>query len=91
MVTNLPSVKNDLRLWKNYYLSEVLMSSYADSIKVTEDEVEEYLRQENNLPGGVLQVNIVEVLTDKIDDIEKILNELNQGKDFIGSKSAFQP
>lgn len=79
---NLPTVKNDLQIWKNYYLTEVLMSSYSDSINISESEIEEFIRQENNLANTGLQVNIIEILTDKIDDIEKILNELNDGKDF---------
>jgi len=75
---NLTSVKNDLQLWKNYYLSEVLMNSYADSIKINNDEVQEFISKEQRS----LQVNILEILVDNIEDVEKILNELNAGKDF---------
>ena len=79
---NLPSVKNNLQIWKNYYLAEVLMSSYSDSIKVTENEIEDYIQKENDLSYNGLQINIIEIFTDKLDDIEKILDELNAGKDF---------
>lgn len=77
----LPSVKNDLQIWKNYYLSEVLMNSYADSITITDDDMERLITEEKDLPGS-LQVNIREILTENIDDAEKVLNELNDGKDF---------
>lgn len=77
----LPSVKNDLQIWKNYYLSEVLMNSYADSITITDDDMERLISEEKDLPGS-LQVNIREILTENIDDAEKVLNELNDGKDF---------
>lgn len=77
----LPSVKNDLQIWKNYYLSEVLMNSYSDSITITDDDMERLISEEKDLPGS-LQVNIREILTENIDDAEKVLNELNDGKDF---------
>lgn len=77
----LPSVKNDLQIWKNYYLSEVLMNSYSDSITITDDDMERLISEEKDLPGS-LQVNIREILTENIDDAEKVLNELNDGKEF---------
>ena len=77
----LPSVKNDLQIWKNYYLSEVLMNSYSDSITITDDDMERLITEEKDLPGS-LQVNIREILTENIEDAEKVLNELNDGKDF---------
>jgi parvulin-like peptidyl-prolyl isomerase len=85
----LPSVKKDLDIWKNYYLSEFFMNSYADSIKITDSEVENFLRQENNLSKDILQVNIIEILTDKLDNCENILDELNRGTDFNELASAY--
>ncbi len=58
------------------------MNSYADSIKISDREVEDYISQLNNKPGSDLKVNIIEILTDNIDDAEKILDELNGGKNF---------
>jgi parvulin-like peptidyl-prolyl isomerase len=83
------SVKNDLQLWKDYYLSEIFMKSYADSIKVTDDEVEKVIDEKSKLLNVGLQVNIIEILIDKIDDAEKILNELNDGKDFKAIASVY--
>ena len=78
----LPSVKRDLEIWKNYYLSEVLMNSYADSVKITDNEVEAFIGQKNNFTKDVLQVNIIEIQTDKLNECEYILDELNGGADF---------
>ncbi|MDP2363177.1 MAG: peptidylprolyl isomerase, partial [Ignavibacteria bacterium] len=88
-LNNLPSVKNDLQLWKNYYLSEVLMNSYADSIKITDDEVQGFISKEQNSFNNSLQVNILEILTDNIESVENILNELNEGKDFKALASVY--
>ena len=77
----LKSVKSDLQTWRNYYLSEVLMNSYADSIKVTDEEVIQVINKDQ-VTSSNLKVNIREILIDNIEDAEKILNELNGGKEF---------
>ncbi len=77
----LKSVKSDLQTWKNYYLSEVLMNSYADSIKVNDEEVNQLINSDQGTSSN-LKVNIREILIDNIEDAEKILNELNGGKEF---------
>ena len=79
---NFSSVKNDLKLWKEYYLSEVLMQSYADSISVTESDIQNHLMQINKSQDYIQQVDIIEILTDNLDEIELILAELNNGEDF---------
>jgi hypothetical protein len=78
---NLRSVKNDLQIWKNYYLSEVLMNSYADSITISDKEIEDFMNVEKNSTDS-LQINIIEILTYNIEDAEKILQELSDGKKF---------
>jgi len=80
-LNNLSSVKNDLQIWKNYYYSEVLMSSYADSINVTNGDIENYLNPELKDSDKIL-VNILEVFTKDIKDAENVLSELADGKDF---------
>ncbi|MEO8231969.1 MAG: peptidyl-prolyl cis-trans isomerase [Ignavibacteriota bacterium] len=80
-LNNLSSVKNDLKLWKNYYFSEVLMNSYADSIKVTDQEINDYLNFDKDRSKTSL-VNIIEIFTENIDDVEKILEELADGINF---------
>lgn len=80
-LNNLHSVKNDLQIWKNYNLSETLMNSYSDSIKITDEELKEFT-QKDKITANDLKVNIREILIDNIEDAEKILNELNDGKEF---------
>jgi len=84
----LTSVKNDLQIWNNYYLSEVLMNSYADSIIITDEELEKSLDVESDLSNR-LEVNIIEILTDNIEDAKKILNELEDGKEFESLVSVY--
>lgn len=80
-LNNLPSVKNDLQIWKDYYLSEVLMNSFADSIKVSDEEINKFTSN-NQVTASSLKINIREILIDNIEDAAKILNELSEGKEF---------
>ncbi|HRQ54374.1 MAG TPA: peptidylprolyl isomerase [Ignavibacteriaceae bacterium] len=80
-LNNLPSVKNDLRIWRNYYISEILMRSYADSIKVSDEEINDYINPGKDNPTITL-LNIIEIFIKDIDDCEKVLTELSNGKNF---------
>ncbi|HCY75829.1 MAG TPA: hypothetical protein DHV28_07890 [Ignavibacteriales bacterium] len=86
---NIPSVQNDLRIWRNYYLSEILMNSYADSIKISDSETLKITDAGESSTDTISQVNIIEILTDNIEDIEKIINGINDGKDFKELASIF--
>ena len=78
---NLTSVENDLQIWKKYYLSQVLMSSYVDSVTITDDDLKKFTSTKQDL-SNILKVNIREILTNNIEDTEKVIIELNDGKDF---------
>jgi len=80
-IENLTSVKNDLQIWRNYYLSEVLMNSFIDSITINDEDIKKFVSNESDSSNS-LEVNIREILTDNIEDAEKILNDLNDEKDF---------
>jgi parvulin-like peptidyl-prolyl isomerase len=79
---NLPEVRRDLNIWKGYYLSEALRREIIDSIEVTDEEVNEYFIEKCSDSLASVEVKIVEVLTDDLDVIQLVLNELNNGKDF---------
>jgi foldase protein PrsA len=74
-------VKDDLQIWRNYYLSEILMNSYIDSITITNEDIENFVSKESDTSNS-LEVNIREILTNNIEDAEIVLNDLNDGKDF---------
>jgi len=79
---NLPEVRRDLNIWKGYYLSEALRKEIIDSIDVTDEEVYEYFVNRESDSLLTAEVKIVEVLTDDLDVIQIVLNELNNGTDF---------
>ncbi len=63
-------------------MSEALRKEIIDSIEVTNEEVNEYFIEKGSDSLASVEVKIVEVLTDDLDVIQLVLNELNNGKDF---------
>ncbi len=79
---NSPDVKKYIGMWKDSYLSKLLMGSMFDSIKVSEQEAYSIYKQNDwkeIIPMEL--VNVVEVLTDSLAVMEKILSEISSGKD----------
>jgi len=79
---NLPEVRREIEIWKSFYLSEALRKQIIDSINVTNEEVVEYYREKGIDTLFNTEVKIVELLTDDLDIIKTVLDELNEGADF---------
>ncbi|MDR3626376.1 MAG: peptidylprolyl isomerase, partial [Ignavibacteriaceae bacterium] len=62
-----PSVQNDLKMWKESYLSQMLQNKFIDSAKISEKEVYDYYKSNHKNEVYPEQVNIVEVLTGSAD------------------------
>jgi hypothetical protein len=78
---NLPDVKDELKMWNDYYLAQMLKRKFVDSIKVSENEILDYYKKQNKEIILPQMVNIVEILTDSLDIIQLVLDELKSGKD----------
>jgi hypothetical protein len=78
---NLPGIKAELKMWDDYYLSQMLRRKFLDSAKVSDEEVMNYYKKNNREILIPKQVNIIEVLTDSLEVIEKVLNGLRNGQD----------
>ncbi|WP_337872840.1 peptidylprolyl isomerase [Ignavibacterium sp.] len=76
------SVQKELNMWRNYYLSEIMMNKFADSVIVTDSDIENYLLQKSVSGTNELMLNIVEILTNNLDDMMIVLDELKNGKNF---------
>lgn len=77
---NYPEVKGDIKMWRDYYLSTLLRSSFRDSVEVTEADLRDQYERDNRISPA--KVNIVEILVDDLDTVEKIFSELDNGADF---------
>jgi parvulin-like peptidyl-prolyl isomerase len=74
-------VEKYVNMWRDAYLSKMLMAGMFDSIKVSEEEAYSIYQQNDwkNEPPEL--VNIAEILTDSLEVVEFVLNELSHGKD----------
>ncbi len=77
----LPQVQKDIEMWKENYLAQALQSKFLDSAKVSDKEVYNYYKRFNKDEDYPEEVNIVEVLTDSSQIVEKVLNALKNGED----------
>ncbi len=79
---NLPEIKNEIEIWRSNYLFQLLKDKFRDSVIVTEKEVYEYYQRLNKPQSYPMLVNIIEILTDSLEIVEKIFSEINRGIDF---------
>jgi parvulin-like peptidyl-prolyl isomerase len=78
----LPEVQSEVNMWSDNYLSQVLKNKFLDSVSVSDDEVYNYYKQLNKEEKYPQLVNIVEILTDSLEIVNAILQEIKEGKDF---------
>lgn len=81
---NLPEVKNSLAMWKDNYLSQLYKPTIIDSseLNITNEEVKNYYEQIVEEEIKYEELNIVELLTDDLEVIENVLNQIEKGADF---------
>ena len=79
---NLAEVKSEVEMWRQNYLFQYLKDQFRDSVTVTYDEVYNYYLKNNQPESYPTLVNIIEILTDSVETVEIIFNELNTGVDF---------
>ncbi len=77
---NSDDVKKYTGIWKDYYLSKILMMNMFDSIKVGEEEAYSLYKKNKDMNIQLPLVNIAEVLTDSLVVVETVMNELAAGK-----------
>lgn len=77
-------VKNSLAMWKDYYLSQLYKPTIIDSteLNITEQEVKNYYEKLVSEDIKYEELNIIELLTDDLEVIENVLNQIENGEDF---------
>ncbi len=80
---NQPRVESSINMWRDNYLSSLLMKRLKDSVKVSDQDLYNYYLSKSKLEKeNSLEVNILEILTDSLQVVEKVLNDLKHGADF---------
>lgn len=80
---NLPEVKKSIQMWRDSYLAQLLKSKLMDSVKTAPEDLNAAKEQPqlSDSSSALTMVNIVEVLTDSLETIEKVFDELKNNKD----------
>lgn len=79
----LPEVAANLNMWREHYLSKLMMKRIYKEEDVSDDEAYEFYSKNNRLIMLPDEVKVAEILTDDLDTVKKIFEELDKGSDFI--------
>ena len=77
----LPNVQEDLTMWRQNYLMQMLQEKFIDSANVSDSTVYQYYLKMNKNEFYPEEVNIVEVMNNDPKIIEKVISELKKGVD----------
>lgn len=79
---SIKSVTDDLESWKQNLLAQVMKVSFLDSARVTDQEIEDYYRQDVLKDKDFVLVNIQILTVKDLNEIEVVLKETGEGKTF---------
>ncbi len=77
---NSDEVKEQIQMLKDNYYMQLVASDFIDSANVTDQELQAYLQ--NNKNFRTKKVNIIQIFSESLETMEKILAEVESGKDF---------
>lgn len=75
------NVKRDLSMWGDAYLSKLVMADLLNSIKNPDDELQKIYEMNDWSEAMPDLVNVVEILTDKLEVVETVLKKISEGYD----------
>lgn len=77
---NSDEVREQIQMWKDNYYMQLVASDFIDSANVTDQELQAYLQKNKNF--RTKKVNIIQIFSESLETMEKILAEVESGKDF---------
>lgn len=78
-----PKVREEISMWKDYYLAMKAKELYTDSITTSEADVEEYYRDISSNSQTAVKVALAQIITDSLDVVQSVLDALKSGADFV--------
>lgn len=75
-------VVNELNNWKINYLAQMYFLTVRDSVILTESEIYKYYQDEIISSSKIKMVNMRLVMLNDLGEVEKILKEINEGRNF---------
>jgi len=81
-LSNRPELKRDLMMWSENYLSQIAIDKFVKNLSVTKEELYKFYKSNYTSVAQIPRINILEILNNDLEIIEKVLIELEDGKDF---------
>ncbi len=79
----LPSVQYEYQMWRDNYYFYLLRNMFNDSTAVSDQEVLDYYRAEGKKIDLGDEVKIAVISVDSLEEIERLLDEIDDGADFM--------
>ena len=70
---SLPEVKSATKVWKDNYLSTLLLKNVVKNTELTENDLKQFLSDKSGIPINETKINIIELLTDSLEVIKEAL------------------
>ncbi|HPN36768.1 MAG TPA: peptidyl-prolyl cis-trans isomerase [Melioribacteraceae bacterium] len=78
---NLPEVKRSIDMWKDNYLSKLAKNHFVANLQLTDEDVKAYYEKNKGGSNLPLMVNIIEILTDNLEEMDAVMKLLEKGED----------
>lgn len=78
----LPAVRKDLKQWQDSYLAQLLRNQRTSGVSVSDEEIREYYAHIKASPVSETQVQVMQIVTDSLEVVEKIFSETDKGTSF---------
>jgi len=76
-------VKKQVQMWKENYFMQLVTAMFIDSASVSDNEIIDFYNKSKNGHLRNKEVNILELITDSLETVEKILSGIERGTDFF--------
>jgi parvulin-like peptidyl-prolyl isomerase len=80
---SLPEVQKELKIWRDYYLSHLLMKQIFVSTEIDDKDALEFYNKENQVVQLPDTVKIAQIKTDDLNIIEEVLKRIEREEKFI--------
>lgn len=85
----LPEVADDLQIWKDNYLSNLMMKQNYKAQIVTDEEAYSFFSKNSGIIPKPDEVKFSKIITDDLDIIQKVLEGADKGEDFAKMKKQY--
>lgn len=85
----LPEITEDLNIWRDNYLSNMVMKQNYKTQSITDEEAYSFYSKNSGIIPKVDEVKFSKIVTDDLDSIEKVLDGADKGTDFAELKKAY--